>query len=280
MHLKFLLSKIVKRTFKAFNFELKRIDVKKTRQADEKITPNVLVATHHKTGTLWLRNVFSEIAEHTGRDFVNISYMPSRETEPILREASIAPTGKIFFHNHSGFPELDNKRAFLGLHMIRDPRDVILSGMHYHLKSSEKWLHQPRSKYNGKTYQEALSSLDSEYERFEFELTHAGKNAVEEMQSFDEQEIFNTVHYEDMIADTTLTRWHDVFISLGFEGEELCECLRAVWKHSLFGALKPNAKSVHLRSGQGKQWLTAYTEDMRMLFKARFPGACSDLGYD
>lgn len=59
-------------------------------------------------------------------------------------------------------PEELSDCSYRGLHLIRDPRDVILSGMHYHLRAPEKWLHDPEPDYGGLSYQEKLNSLDGD----------------------------------------------------------------------------------------------------------------------
>ena len=43
---------------------------------------------------------------------------------------------------------------FKAIITVRDPRDIIVSGYFYHMTTHEPWVHQPRSDYGGKSYQE------------------------------------------------------------------------------------------------------------------------------
>ena len=65
----------------------------------------------------------------------------------------------LIFANHSQL-ELDELGDFVGSHMIRDPRDVIVSGYFYHLWTDEAWAHVAHDEFAGKSYQQHLNSLD------------------------------------------------------------------------------------------------------------------------
>jgi hypothetical protein len=45
--------------------------------------------------------------------------------------------------------------------VIRDPRDVIVSGANYHCKADEPWLHIPEKRFGGLTYHQKINSLTS-----------------------------------------------------------------------------------------------------------------------
>ncbi len=65
--------------------------------------PHVMVGTHHKTGTVWMLNVFSQIARETGSALVQLSELPAAERAPIIRKALAEPTRQILFDTHSRF---------------------------------------------------------------------------------------------------------------------------------------------------------------------------------
>src|SRR5690349_8119257 len=110
--------------------------------------PLILVGTHHKTGTVWMGSLFRQLAERLNRAYF------------IGNPKDVSEDVDIFQHVNSGFnlPFMarleEGSRAWRGIHIIRDPRDVIVSGCFYHQKSAEKWLHLPLEKFEGRTYQE------------------------------------------------------------------------------------------------------------------------------
>jgi hypothetical protein len=159
-----------------------------------------IVATHHKTGTVWMRNVFRGIA---GALKVPFKY---------LKETSI-PTDigppAICFSPHSAISpgDIQQYRSECRiLHMIRDPRDVIVSAAHYHQTSDELWLHKKRRAFDGMTYQEKINSLADDRERYLFELRNSGNRTVKAMQRWN-YSLPNAVEcrYEDMIEDSEMT---------------------------------------------------------------------------
>src|SRR5262249_6385581 len=93
----------------------------------------VFVCTHHKTGTVWMDGVFKAIAGDLGARYINL-----RDEELRLEALSHSPF--IFFCYDSEFgehaPVLDREDVRI-VHLIRDPRDVVISAMHYHKGARE-----------------------------------------------------------------------------------------------------------------------------------------------
>ncbi len=163
--------------------------------------------------------------------------------------------------------------------MIRDPRDVILSGMRYHCWSHEAHLHQPDPLYDGLTYQQKLKSLDADDDRLLFEMNHIGRETIEAMLGFEDGGVFRTCKYEDLVTDVEMIRWHELLAWLGFQGRELLVGLEAVYQHSLFGDGGAN-RSRHVQSGQTRQWQQQMSSRILDDFQARFPDALARLGYE
>lgn len=103
-----------------------------------------MIGAHHKTGTFWMLTVFSAVASYYDLKFCRL------ENKAYLRGSS--GNFDIFLDYHSKF-DFEKPYDYKGLHIIRDPRDVIVSGCFYHTKSSEKWLHIKRKDFGGLTYQ-------------------------------------------------------------------------------------------------------------------------------
>ena len=111
-----------------------------------KLNHKILVGTYHKIGTLWMSNIFKKISQNLGLVFYS------------GKQANLPESFDIFFESHSYFDFNQLQMEYKGLHLIRDPRDRIISGCFYHQKSKEKQLHIKRDKFGGLTYQEKINS--------------------------------------------------------------------------------------------------------------------------
>ncbi|MGJ8611266.1 MAG: sulfotransferase domain-containing protein, partial [Octadecabacter sp.] len=86
----------------------------------------ICIGTHHKTGTIWMRKVFRAISTDQ-----NIPFMQCYRSKKVAEAAETGP--QIIVNWSSSFPdELMKMGHARFMHIIRDPRDVLLSGMRYH----------------------------------------------------------------------------------------------------------------------------------------------------
>ena len=185
----------------------------------------------------------------------------------------------IFFQNHSLIDLKSLDKPYRGIHLIRDPRDVIISGCLYHQKAEEPWLHQPRQLLGGLTYQQKINSLETLEEQIFFEMENAGKRTIEEMIAWDYgQPDFIEVKYEDLIEDQDLTLFHQIFSFLGFPGKTLPSLLAIAYQNSLFSGNL--SKSLHIRSGKKEQWKDYFNQKHKERFTALFGDALIQLGYE
>jgi len=83
---------------------------------------SVVVATHHKTGTVWMDGVFKNIARDLG-----VQYIDFRSQYGCLGDALSKPFILLNcdsnFREHSDILNRDDVRI---LHLVRDPRDVLI----------------------------------------------------------------------------------------------------------------------------------------------------------
>ena len=161
-----------------------------TSSPDDPVLPwKILVGTHHKTGTVWLNAVFRSICL-----YYKLKYRFSCNSIP---EDNLYD---LFFHHASRFDESTLTQPFRGLHMIRDPREIIVSGCFYHLRSNESWLFQPNGHLKGRTYKESICSLGSLDEQLLFEMEYHGSWTIKELSTWNySNPSFFEVKYEELI---------------------------------------------------------------------------------
>jgi len=237
---------------------------------------NVVVATHHKTGTVWMSTVFKAIARRLGANYVDFWSHYGR-LDRVLKTPFILMNHNSIFARHASELRREDVRI---LHLIRDPRDVLISAMHYHKKADEPWLHERISGSHESSYQQRLNSLATMYEQYVFELENATGSTIEAMLDwqYDRPNCLE-VRYEDLWSDRSLSLWRQAASTLGFEGSELEVCEKCFWDHSLFGQAS-RANRRHARSGEAAQWKSEFTPELAEAFVHRFPDALQALGYE
>jgi hypothetical protein len=240
------------------------------------VKQNIVVATHHKTGTVWMSTVFKAIARRLGANYVDFWTHYGR-LDRALKTPFILLNHNSIFSRHASQLRREDVRV---LHLIRDPRDVLISAMHYHKKADEPWLHEKVSGSKDAPYQQRLNSLATLHEQYMFELENATGSTIEAMLDWQyDRTNCVEVRYEDLWADRSLSVWSDIASFLGFEGAEQEVCRQCFWEHSLFGKAS-RANRRHARSGEVAQWKREFTPELAQAFLYRFPDALQVLGYE
>jgi len=233
----------------------------------ESFDHKILVGTHHKTGTVWLKKLFSRACNEFG-----LQFFAGAQTD-------CPPDTDIFLENHSRFDFGALESSYRGMHIIRDPRDRMVSGCFYHQKSSEPWLHIARPDFGGMSYQDKINSYDSFSDKLLFEMENSGAAGLQEMLdwNYDDPNFFE-VKYEQLVVDENLQLFHEIFTFLGIPGSAIPDFLRVAYENSLFsGQVK---KSAHIRSGSSSQWTNHFSPAHIDRFVDLFPGALIKLGYE
>lgn len=261
-----------------------------------------IVATHHKTGTKWMNLTFAAICRALDIPYVNLrrSGLPARD--------QVRPP-MVLFEWHANFGKakwlVENPEHRL-FHLIRDPRDVIISAMHYHRSSREEWLHVPRERFGGLTYQQKLNSLADDHSRYRFEMMNSSGNVIRSIGKWDYGRP-NTLEckYEDLIVDTDMKLFTSIVTHLGFSDREIQVCLKQFWRMSIFGKAAggkaPGGRTVggkaaggkaaggkgggkgggkHVRSGRSRQWTGVFDQALAAEFVQEFDGVLEKLGYE
>lgn len=239
------------------NSELKKLELNK----------KILVGTHHKTGTMWLISIFKKIS----RKF-DLKFFRGKQNK-------LPENFDIFLQDHSQFDFDKLPSEYRGIHLIRDPRDIIISGCFYHTKSQEKWLHIKREKFGGLTYQEKINSYSSLDDQIFFEMENTAFKAISAILDWDYNNAkFMNIKYEDLISDQDLLLFHQLFNFLGFSGKEISEILRITYSNSLFSG--NYQRSTHIRSGKARQWEKYFKANHKAKFLSLYSDALIKLKYE
>ncbi len=237
-----------------------------------------VIATHHKTGTVWMNSTFSAICRA-----LDIKFTKVERNDAFSPEDSPPPI--VVFQPHSefaNFPWLLDNPEHRVLHLIRDPRDIIISAMHYHRTAEEQQLHIRRRKFGGMTYQQKINTLANDHERYLFEMQNTSKKVIEAMcgWNYARPNCFEC-KYEDLVMDKEMVLFSRILRHLGFSEDELEKGRQEFWRKSLFGKKAGRqGKTRHLRSGEARQWPAVFDRRLAEAFLQNFGDALVGLGYE
>ena len=223
-----------------------------------------------------MATVFKAIAADLGATYVDY-WAEKAQVEEALKRPFVLFNYDSDFRGHSQLLSRDDVRI---LHLIRDPRDVLISAMHYHRRADESWLHEPVPGYDNITYQRRLNAFETRYEQYVFEMENSTDSTLRDMQGwqYGRSNCFEA-RYEELRQDTQMAYWSKIIDFLGFEPHEQAICRQRFWQHSLFGNLSGRAHR-HVRSGDVAQWKREFTPELAQAFRWKFPKVLQALGYE
>tara|TARA_A100000171_G_scaffold44650_2_gene47643 strand:+ start:814 stop:1599 length:786 start_codon:yes stop_codon:yes gene_type:complete len=249
--------------------------------------PHIFVATHHKSGTVWMLTTFRRLASANKFQFydLNATIKPWAKNPNKLEEFEALrekvekknDSPAVFVDYQSEFPDLSaciESRGARGMHIVRDPRDILLSAVRFHLSADDR--------FGGMTYQQKLASYETLEDRIRFEIDHNMGWVIRKMLRFDNQGVIRDVHYEDLIVDTDMTLWHELCVEFGLVGREIVNGLDAFWKSSVFGDMKKVVESggtSHIKNAKPRQWQTLLSDTMIDEIETVFGEEIDGLGY-
>lgn len=238
------------------------------------------VGTHHKTGTSWMQGVFFNLGKALDIPVIRV---------PVPREwrQKVPAEGRVIVVNwrarfHASLLANDEARFF---HLIRDPRDVLLSGAHYHETTDgkyEKFLYYPRDELGGKTYQEYIRSLPSREEKLAFEMGGKHAETMAQMRRWDYANPRSfEVRYEDLIVDDDCAIFSEALRFFGFSDDEVAIGAKVFHENSLFGEKGKELRARdHVKSGKPAQWISKLPRSVAELYLQRHGDDLIKLGYE
>lgn len=253
---------------------------------------------HHKVGTVLFGKVFKEICNANHWQF----YTLFGKYDVIPFNADVA----LFSHS---MIDLDHVRtSYTGVHLIRDPRDIIVSGYLYHLRTDEKWcinedfspkspIRFPQVPYSrqhcseewkslylkslgGRSYQANLKSLSTD-DGLMFEMDHYGSWTIESMLEWNyKRENILELKFEDLMSDFD-REFRRIFQHLGFAGDQLEQLMSIASKHDLGRmSVEEKEKMIHVSPGKIQKWKKYFTPKLKEAFLSRFNDVLIKLGYE
>lgn len=235
----------------------------------------ILIGTHHKSGTVWMRTLFERIARALGAPFVRL------KAHTPIDLASLARTGPLhlIFQDHAFFGDVEGgaelHRGVRGCHVIRDPRDLLISAANYHSWSNEGWLHRVRADLGERSYQQALCALDFDG-AVTFEMRHSAGRAIRDMQGFERGTRFFDVKVEELMQASPASAWA-FFERLGFEAGERRACLDA-FEATRLRDPSPGLRA-HVQNAGCYQWRYMFDEALLTTFSERCGDVAEALAY-
>lgn len=238
----------------------------------------VVHCCYHKVGTLWFKRIFRNLSRRYGLSLAvhNRGGHDNPDVNPPIEESDL------YFDAHSRVT-FDPAVELRGSHMIRDPRDVVISGYKYHIWTEETWVHRPSKRWRGLTYQEHLNSLDEE-EGLAEEMRRMAGTLLPRMAAWDfSDERFFEIRYEEIMGrEPAVLR--DLFTHYGWPSDHLDEVVAFADGFSFQKVVQrtPGAGEAqhHLRSGQSGQWRDVFTPGLVDLARELMTDVLIATGYE
>ncbi len=224
---------------------------------------------YHKVATGFFAKILRKISEEFGWKFQS------------CHQEDLSPETSIFLQNHSKI-NLSSLPSYVGSHIIRDPRDIIISGYFYHLWCPEKWCHEKKPKYNNQSYQELLNSVSQE-EGIVIEMGRVKKD-FNNMSNWNySNPNFIEIRLED-IVNNERDIMIQVFQKYGFSGEDLDKAISVYEKYCFEKVARRKRgeenRQKHIRKGVSGDWKNHFTPKHKEIFKETYPDILIKLGYE
>lgn len=255
----------------------------------------IYVFSHHKCGTVLLTNIFQEVADRLN---MSIGRAYGFVEDP--------PKTDITIFEHSLVSKRVFQRPFKGVHVRRDPREIVVSGYLYHMRTNEKWcLTKPEpdaanlmyplipyerehastewkiqylNRLNGRSYQQNLLERDQKT-GLRFEMQRVAGWAITDLLewNYGNPNIFETSL--ERLSDNFDQEVKDILLNLGFSRQLAEICRMRASKHNLNEMTESSINENEHITGLGKKWPAFFDREVLADFHSHFGDAPARLGY-
>jgi len=173
--------------------------------------------------------------------------------------------------------------GFRGSHLIRDPRDLLISAYFYHLRTAEAWCALPNPEHGSLppdvSYQQHLCSLDQE-QGLLCELNNVSGRIIQRMTEWDySNPNILELRYEQVVGNERAT-FQRLFEWYGFNTDKAIQAADIADGMALKNADPNSAMVRHARPGSRiGQWQDYFTPAVKQAFKHKYGEALINLGY-
>ena len=271
-----LISDWYKKDIEKFNYtfnENKRRSVNKIKENKQPRKEWLIIhGAHHKAATSWFGRIYRKISQRFCWKF------------EVGRQNKTCPdTDTDIFMSWGSKFDFSALGPYVGTHIIRDPRDMIISGYYYHLWCNEIWCRKAVNEFNGKSYQEVLNSLNLE-DGIKFEMTNRFKKTALSMMNWNYKNPYILeVRFEEIINDVE-TEFIKIFSHYGFTKKETEIAMEVVERckfEKITGRTRGDEmQNSHFRKGIAGDWENHFSESHKKAFKELYPGLLEKLGYE
>lgn len=239
-----------------------------------------LALLSHKCGTLYVRSILSELCKRNGYELLNFRKLMQHTGKAIGDIELEDKANTITFFPSSRYERVFGavQGSYKGFHLVRDPRDIVVSGYFSH-----KYSHPVDGPW-GQSFLMAhrewlLSVSESEGIMKEIEIAFALKTFVS--WKFDDPNILE-LKFEDLLNEPVIhfERIFD-FIQFPFNKRALRQAIRKYSFEKRTGR-KPGQEDQysHLRKGVPGDWVNYFSADHKAYFKEKWGTMVPDLGYE
>ena len=228
----------------------------------------VLHIAHHKCMTAYFTQLLERVAARSGKTIIQ-------------NDETYWPENAYVMVSWNGEVSLETVPLDAVIsHVVRDPRDIIVSGYFYHLWCSEDWCRVPDEQFRGQSYQEHLNSV-SKSEGLAAEITRSC-HAVDQMIKWMDEKSRRVFHirYEEVFGNELEV------ISPLLDAWELDKAEREVAIKTItnmsFAGMKAAGlvgKGQHARQGSSGDWVNHFETTHIELFKSKYDRVLESLGY-
>ena len=247
----------------------------------------IYIFGYHKCGTKLLGKVFLQLSLKYGWKFVSVAGSIDE-----IPKADVV----FFLHSQIDYNQLPEKH--IGIHMVRDPRDIIISGYLYHKRTveawcvnknfqientitypqvpnsqmyrSEQWKQDYIKSLEGKSYQENINALKEE-DAIIFEMNHYGKWTIEDMLKWDFKKANSLeLKFEDVMTNYD-AEMMKIFKHCNLTASQTEVAKVFADKEDMNKMSKEDIeKNPHISSVKTKKWEPFFSENHRAYFDTHF----------